>query len=534
MYTERKNIWLFVNYHLKIILSGMLLVIMFACTFDDEGGSSTPTDTPTNIYIPHSPRPEDESINQENLLTLSWQVVTADSYTVYLDTQNPPQKIARRGLRTKSLSVFAPGASQTYYWKVLAHFSDGSTTTSPVWKFTTSITGVTEPGYIMYRHSLTTAPPNLVNILFQVVDINEDGVDNLTVNDFRIYEDGDIVSNLESSLKITKREDNDYKFKTVLMLDNSSSISGTPSNNLDDVKQAAKNFVLSMHDQQQIAVYEFSSDTKKVIGFTPKTGQSQIIAAINGIGPGARSTDLYGAVINGAQLLNESFNADSIVQSAMVLFTDGDDTQGSHTLENALDAIVGKIVFTVGLGPDIDSEVLNLLGTSGAYFVNEISQVTQAFVEIQRKIDLLANSFYWMEYASPKRGKMEHLLQLHINGNPISSIIEGTYSSAGFFDGVPGIYFNSSFLDPQGTDEIPLISGGDPVEVKVSTYEGTQEPFYTWENEPLLIRQNLTNNRSHVSIQAIAGLAIDTTVTITVQDVYNGFTKDIKFNIFRQ
>lgn len=511
-----------------VILLALLLVFS-SCTFDEN---PTKPNVPTDESRPHSPSPADGAINQENLLNLQWEF-DADSFYVYLDTNNPPQALYKRIGPTNSLVVYAPGKSKTFYWKIVAKYKNGTRIEGPVWMFTTKTDAAVPLGYVMKKYSLSTEPPNLVKILFQVLDLEEKGVDNLVRDDFEIYEDGYKISPRESELYITKSEENEYKFKTVLMLDNSTSLTGENTGNLELMKTAAKNFVNNMHDKQVIAVYEFSGTVNQLIGFTPKSRRQDLLFAINGIQKGAMSTDLYGAVITGASKLTQHFSADSIVQSAMVLFTDGDDTQGSHTLGSAVDAVQNKLVYTVGLGPDINPDVLEILGTGGYFLINESSELNQIFLDIQYELSKLANSFYWMEYQSPKRGNSEHLLQLRIINNPINSFIEGTFKSTGFFDPQPGIYFNTSFVNPQGEDEIFLLSGGDPVEIFVRTFGGDKEPFYSWSDDSLLIRNNLNANRSHVSIKAKENITSDTTVILQVNDAVNGFTKDLKFTIFK-
>ncbi len=53
------------------------------------------------------------------------------------------------------------------------------------------------------------------------------------------------------------------------MLDNSSSITNDPnnSNNLDDIKAAAKVFANNMLPQQEIAIYQFSNDVTKITDY---------------------------------------------------------------------------------------------------------------------------------------------------------------------------------------------------------------------------------------------------------------------------
>lgn len=518
----------------NIIFLILIGILSASCTFNDDGNrDGNPVTPPSNKYVALNPSPRDGSADVDNLVKLSWESESADSFRILLDTSNPPKLLGRSDVNTKSATVYAQGYNKIYYWQVISILDDGTEVPSEVWSFITKSDHITEPGFIMLKHSLSTETPNKVKILFQVLDVEEKGITNLTTNDFIIWEDAQKISLLESSMKITKRQDNPYVLRTVLMLDNSSSITASDPNNLQQIKNAAKDFVYNMIDQQEIAVYMFSSNPVQIIDFTGKANQVNIINAINSITPGAKTTNLYGAVIEGANRLKETYSATLIQQSYMILFTDGDDTQGSKTLSNALDAVAGKKVYTVGLGADIDPEILDLIATEAFFKIDQTNQLTQIFAEIQLDITKYANSFYWLEYESPKRGNRDHLLQLMIKDNVINSFVEGTFSSAGFFDPIPGIYFNSSFGDPLGEKELGLVPGAEGIEIQVKTYGGsaTKEPFYSWQSDPNLYLNYLNSNRSAVKISALSNAVPGTKIEIQVVDVVNGFSKSINFVI---
>lgn len=524
-----------------LILTTSILFLLNACTFDesDAGGDSGNGDP--NSTVPNTPGPVDGALNVDNFVTLSWRSAGADSYDVKFDSQNPPVVLVANNTTNSITDVVAPGLGTTYYWQVIANLPGGASSAGPVWSFVTRSDGAVSPGYIMILYELSAEPPSNVKVLFQVLDLAENGVGYLNVDDFEIYENGELVSNLESNLQITKSDDNDFLFQTLLMLDNSTSITNDPAqpNNLDELKSAAKYFVNNMTAQQEIAVYEFSSDAQQLIDFTGSGNSLKIINAIDNIHIGSPSTDLYGATITGADRLIEKITGTEIIQSAMVLFTDGDDTQDSHTLTQALNAIHKKSVYTVGLGTNVDPDILALIGNEGSYHISNISQLIQQFAIIQDDIELLANSFYWMEYISPKRGNFEHRFLLRIKNNPINSSVEGTFTSAGFVDPVPGVYFNTSFIYPYGKTDYNIISGGDEVEIHVATIGGDSDPQYTWKlpagGELIITEHNA--DYSVVSIKAAAGIVNPTTVTAVVTDVPNNdamntFSDNINFVIY--
>jgi hypothetical protein len=514
---NRQNLWVI------FLVFGILAT---ACSFNKD----TVTSPTTNTKIPYSPSPANGASNRENFQRLSWESSSASSYTVYLDKVNPPVIIAKSNSSEKYADVVAYGNGVTYYWKVDAKYSDGTKGEGPVWHFTTSQTASSTPGYILKTHSVTTKEPNLVKMLFQVTDYENKGIPDLTINDFDILEDGAAVSIYESNLSITKRQNNPYLMKTVLMLDNSPSITDDIDNpnNLVLLKDAAKGFVDNMSAQQEIALYKFSSSSELILDFT--SDKNALKAAIDNIGKGLPSTDLYGATIEGVSRWTDFIEVNNIVQGSLVLFTDGNDTQGSRTLQEALNAIGNKKVYTVGLGAEIEPEILKQIGNQGAYLISEMSELNQIFFQIQEEIDAYANSFYWMEYLSPKRGNNDHTIYLTVKNNQIFSVAEGTFSSAGFYDPVPGIYLNSSFVNQQGDSSFILVAGGDPVEIKAVTYGGNNTSVYSWGSDPSLT-VNVLNPPENSNVKISANSGTSGTKTLQVKDAANGFSKNIEFNI---
>ena len=157
---------------------------------------------------------------------------------------------------------------------------------------------------------------------------------------------------------------------------------------------------------------------------------------------GFASTNLYGAVIEGVSQWEDVYSTNRVQQGFLVLFTDGSDTQGSRTLQEAINARGGKKVYALGLGDEIDRSVLEEIGNAGFIPATNIGQLATKFADIQSEIALAANSFYWLHYMSPKRGDKDHTLKLIIKGNKEDSYITGGFNSAEFFSfRIPEIEF---------------------------------------------------------------------------------------------
>lgn len=515
---------------MKYILS-LLLITALLAGCDTSNDNSDPVNPPVSQTGPINPVPADGSQDVGNLVNLSWTYDQADTFKVLLDTSNPPQRIEKDSLYANSFTAFAPGVGVVYYWQVIAVLDDGTEVPGDVWSFATKSAASIEPGYEIIKHRLVRETPNRIKILFQVLDRNGDGITNLTQTDFKFFEDGEEIPLFESDLTIAGSPV-EPQLNTLLMLDNSSSITGNDPQNLPAIKNIATEIVNNMIASQKVAIYKFSSSTEMVIDYTGYSGQAAILNAINSIPLGAKSTDLYGSVIEGSAELTESYE-EEIVQSFMIIISDGEDTQGSHNFADALDAATGKFIYTIGVGNSLDVEVMYLLGNSGFYRVDQTTQIDSVVTDIQADIVQLSNSFYMLDYASPKRGNAEHYVELFIIGNTINSTLNATFTSAGFYDPEPGIYFNPKFSEPDGDTEIELSSSGIPVEVTVKTFGGdpVNEPVYSWATDNSLVYNSQDAGNSIVEVSASSSAVSGQTVSILVNDTVNGFSKTINFVI---
>lgn len=417
--------------YIKIIFPILIAILINRCTFEGTVPTQSESNLPVNKLMPNSPKPEDKSINQLLVLTLSWESEEANKFDIYLDKNNPPLILIANDITAKSIIVTNLEYNTTYYWKVVAKFNDGRKIEGPIWSFTTiPQTYPTFNGYAMKLYKIETEIPNLVHVMFQVLDLNGEGVSTLTQQDFEIYEDGEPISPTESELDVKKRSEVPYKLRSVLMLDNSTSL----RNNIDEIRNAAASFINQIVPQQEIAIYQFSENPEMLINFT--SNKDSLLTALQKYQLGYATTNLYGAVIKGASLWNDSFSMNEIVQGTMIIFTDGKDTQGSRTLAEALNAIHNKIVFAIGLGSEIQPEILNAIGTAGYYSISEVNQLSARFSEIQESIVNYANSFYLLSYKSPKRGNNSHSLTIKIKNNPYSgdgSVIISNFNSSNFY-----------------------------------------------------------------------------------------------------
>lgn len=284
---------------------------------------------------------------------------------------------------------------------------------------------------------IDTVNPSFVHILFRAYDENGYGRTAFDSSRINCTEDGQPIAS-ESKFIVQKANAFTYKIKTVLLLDNSSSI----GDSLSKIREAAKVMVRTIGPYQRIAVFAFSSALTLMQNFTSDT--AMLIAAIDKITLGDSSTSLYGSLSN---CLSRFENSADIRQFKLnfgnvVIFTDGRETAGDMTLEQLLNAKGTKQVYAIGLGKEIDIPTLKKISGGLTFAANNTSALSDIFASIQQEIVATAGSFWWAHYRSPARGNKSHTLKLTCSGNTntdSSSAINDLFWSNGFVDGWPPV-----------------------------------------------------------------------------------------------
>ena len=170
------------------------------------------------------------------------------------------------------------------------------------------ISGPDKRSYEMEIFHFETQPPNTVNIMFQVTDPSGKGIDDLVAGDFEVLEDGKSISPTESSLRIRKRDTLPFYLYTFLLIDNSKSI----GDDLEQVKEAVISFAREPVDGQQIVILTFSDTLAEIAsvrylpGEDAPEGVEEMDRIVSGLELGFSTTNLYGAVIDGAGLMEDS------------------------------------------------------------------------------------------------------------------------------------------------------------------------------------------------------------------------------------
>ena len=267
--------------------------------------------------------------------------------------------------------------------------------------------------------------PSNVSVFFRVEDEAGNGVAGLTESDFTIYENGSKISEFEATRKIQPNEQV-FDYHITLLLDLSGSVLG--GENLSGLKSAAKSFIDEVMPAEgsvnaqaikmEIWWFDGSENIKQLQGNS--TNRTTLKAAIDNISSqmsSDNSTNLYGAVIQGinvaTQKISQTRQLDEIASSAVVIFTDGTDQANRNTKGQALEAVKNAdkdmSIYTIGLGQEIDEGTLKAIGKTSFVSAVNIGELLDKFKEIGDLINGKANSYYLLEYCSPKRNGSNQL-----------------------------------------------------------------------------------------------------------------------------
>lgn len=299
-----------------------------------------------------------------------------------------------------------------------------------------------------------TALPGKVSILFKVSDLQGNPISGLTANQFTIFEQGrndDCFNTISSSESQARISSNSQVFSnnTLLILDLSNSVL---ESSLEELKTASTSFVTNVipspeTDSFKMAIYWFDGENELHL-LNPLTSSStELTAAIDGITADISndpSTDLYGAVIKSTDiaedLIQENNQASVIGAASVVIFTDGTDQASRFTEEAALravnDANLNISFFTIGLGAEIDTDVLMEIGKTASVFAGNKEELETTFTQISQRVSEQANSFYLFEYCTPKRdGSGNNNLVIQLSNGGLQGAVQTRFNADGFTGG---------------------------------------------------------------------------------------------------
>jgi VWFA-related protein len=299
-----------------------------------------------------------------------------------------------------------------------------------------------------------TTLPGKVSIFFRVSDSDGNPVPGLTADQFTIYEQGrndacfSTISATESQARISPNSQI-FNNNTLLVLDLSNSVL---SSSLEELKSASVSFVDNVMPSVEstsfkMAIYWFDGEDELHLLNPLTSSKSELTTAIESITQDISndpSTDLYGAVIKSTNLadnlLKESSDDDIIGAASVVIFTDGTDQASRYSEDAALEKVnnANKNIsfFSIGLGAEIDAEVLSDIGKTFSVFAGNKEELETTFNDISFRVSEAANSFYLFEYCSPKRdGSGESNLAIQVKDGNRQGAVQTKFNAKGFTGG---------------------------------------------------------------------------------------------------
>jgi hypothetical protein len=276
--------------------------------------------------------------------------------------------------------------------------------------------------------------PSNVAVYFRVEDNGGQPIGGLASDSFRIYEDGQLVSQYESKQTILNPEVAAIHY-TLLLVDMSGSV--TESGNGPVIAQAVGAFIERVGRQQKVGIYAFdgSPDLYPIVPFTDQVGSAQ--AGANQLAtfkPKDPSTNLNGAIVKALEQLDISLGKASqpLKFGTLVVFTDGTDRANRVSTPEMLQRVRDKPfdVFAIGLGAEIKPEQLKDIGKSGTAMAVDNTAILKAFDDVGARVESRTKSYYLLSYCSPARaGEHEVRIEAYYKGGDAKGNETGSLKS---------------------------------------------------------------------------------------------------------
>lgn len=233
-----------------------------------------------------------------------------------------------------------------------------------------------------------------IRMAVQVTDGNS-YVRGLRISNFTVFEDGYVQPITAGYCKDTVSRG---PVSVLLLMDVSRSMGPWPygNNAIIDAKRAAKSFVDRLSDDDEIALVSYSTETYYNQPWTNnRTLIKQKIDDLNVIS----GTALWDAVMTSSNLI--TFRSKKKV---MIILADGQDGSSQNTAATAIMYAkqAGCVVYTIGLGNDVDEGNMRLLAseTDGRYYhAPNAADLDQIYLEIIQHLE--TTGICELHYRSP-------------------------------------------------------------------------------------------------------------------------------------
>ena len=248
--------------------------------------------------------------------------------------------------------------------------------------------------------------PANVAVYLDVKDKLGRPIPGLAEKNFRVYEDGKLVTTSKGKRALLEPKQFDTRY-VLLLVDMSGPI--VDSEDLPELANAIGGFVDHVGATHEIAVGAFDGNDEVVpfLGYAGTAETKKVVEAMRKFRPRSRNTNLNGAVYQGLHSLRDRLNEATAAQKTaiLVVFTDRGELAHSvspETLKQGLKETPAQ-VYVIGVGEQVHREELTAIGRSGTFLSNNPKNFKDGFAEIGKKLTADADGRYVFSYCSPKR-----------------------------------------------------------------------------------------------------------------------------------
>ncbi len=295
---------------------------------------------------------------------------------------------------------------------------------------------------LLFRHTtLRTLGPSTIVLSFTLFDGNGDPLPDFAAEQFMVSENEKAVPITVAQQAIINNEGR-FGLYTMLLLDMSGSL--VQAANLAKLREAVSTFLDTTVTDQRVAIYLFDgrADLQRVSDFTSNRialGQALNATLTDGYSIADQSTNLYGAIISGLELLNQHENGE-ILEKALVVLTDNTDQAGRRSQEDLTNALRQSEhpIFSIGLGNEVAEAELQRIGNDGKNYLKAVTidNLAEVFDEVADRLHTITHSHYLLAYCSPKRnGSGNHEVTLTAHQGEARGSISQSFSADGFEGG---------------------------------------------------------------------------------------------------
>jgi von Willebrand factor type A domain len=272
------------------------------------------------------------------------------------------------------------------------------------------------------------------------LDVRDNGrpVPGLQEKDFRVYEDGKLISPKKGKRALLDADVVSANF-AIVQVDLSGPVAD--SEYLPELAQTVAHFAQDLNDRQEVAVNAFDGNDEVAPFLAFGAGKEQFRKLADGLGkfrPRNRNSNLFGAVYQGISALEEKLAATAVAekQATLIVFTDRADLSHTVGIEQMKEKLKSTPVqvYIIGVGEQINRQELTMLARAGTYLSNDPRAFKKGFEEINQKLVSLADGRYVLSYCSTKR-KGSHKLEIEVETPNGEAKISHKFSAVGFKNG---------------------------------------------------------------------------------------------------